>query len=250
VFERITQRLTYANVMSTLALFAALGTGSAWAAGQIGTAGIKDGAVTTAKLHAKAVTQAKVAPNALTGANIVESSLAQVPSAKTADTATSANHAASADTAASATHATTADSATNATHAAAADTATPTGTAGGALAGAYPNPQLAAPEAVHALTLAASWISYSATSTPGYWKDPFGVVHLQGMASNGTAGSTIATLPAGYRPPAPLFFGALTSNGGTTLTPGEVDVLADGSVVFLVGNNGMVSLNGIEFRAG
>jgi hypothetical protein len=56
-------RITYANVVSTLALFVLLG-GTAWAvaAGSVGTRELKDGAVTTPKLRDRAVTQAKLAP--------------------------------------------------------------------------------------------------------------------------------------------------------------------------------------------
>jgi hypothetical protein len=96
--ERLKGKLTYANVMSTIAVFGMLATGSAFAASQIGTNDIKNGAVTARKLHSNAVTTqkiknrsvtgAKVASQSLTGANIVASSLGPVASA---------NHAANAD---------------------------------------------------------------------------------------------------------------------------------------------------------
>jgi hypothetical protein len=132
------KRLTYANVISTLALFIALGAGSAFAVNQlapksVGARQLRPGAVTADKIRKKAVTapkleaqavkQGKVANGAIvtekiangvvtgakiaggavtadkipndsvTGEKINEGSLAQVPSAH------SANFAAAADTA-------------------------------------------------------------------------------------------------------------------------------------------------------
>ncbi len=72
---RVRARLTYANVMSTLAAFAALATGGAWAAATIGTSDIKDGAVTARKLHADAVVRSKIADGAVNGAKVADDSL-------------------------------------------------------------------------------------------------------------------------------------------------------------------------------
>jgi hypothetical protein len=128
-------RLTYANVISTIALVIALGAGSAFAAGQlapksVGSRQLRPGAVTAdkirkhavtaPKIEAEAIKQGKVAggaiatekiavgavtgakiadgavvpekiPNdSLTGAKVNEASFGQVPFAKTADFATSA----------------------------------------------------------------------------------------------------------------------------------------------------------------
>lgn len=62
-------RLTYANVMSTIAVFAALG-GTAVAATQINGADIRDGSVAGAKLEANAVGAREVAQRSLTGRNL------------------------------------------------------------------------------------------------------------------------------------------------------------------------------------
>lgn len=81
------------NVVAYLALFVALGTGTAFAADQlvkskdiarnaVKAKHIKDGQVRAAELGASAVTGAKVADNSLTGADVDESTL-QLPAAPT-----------------------------------------------------------------------------------------------------------------------------------------------------------------------
>lgn len=68
--KEIRARLTYANVMSSIAVFLVLGGATAFAAADIGTRDLKAGAVTTAKLHKNAVTTAKIKKNAITTARI------------------------------------------------------------------------------------------------------------------------------------------------------------------------------------
>jgi hypothetical protein len=133
--RRLRDRLTYANVTSTLALVIALGAGSAFAAGQlapksvgarqlrpgavtadkirknavtapkieaeavkqgklangvVSTEKIAVGAVTGAKIAAGAVTPDKIPNDSLTGEKINEGSLSRVPSANSANFATTA----------------------------------------------------------------------------------------------------------------------------------------------------------------
>jgi len=66
----IRRRLTYANVVATLALFLALSGGVVWASGKIGTKKLKSGAVTAGKIHRNAVTASKIQANAVTGSKI------------------------------------------------------------------------------------------------------------------------------------------------------------------------------------
>lgn len=66
----VRKRLTYANVVASVALFLALGGGAVWAAGKIGTGKLKRNAVTAPKIRAGAVTNAKLRANAVTRAKI------------------------------------------------------------------------------------------------------------------------------------------------------------------------------------
>ncbi len=108
--KQIRKRITYANVMSSIAVFLVLGGASAYAAQKIGshrikgnsittgkirreavaTAKIKNGAVKTNKIGAEAVTTAKIANDSVTGDKVRESSLSEVPKAAVAVTAESA----------------------------------------------------------------------------------------------------------------------------------------------------------------
>lgn len=94
----IRKRLTYSNVMSSIAVFLVLGGATAFAASQlgknsVGTKQLKKNAVTTAKIKNNAVTTNKIKNGAVSGAKVNLSSLGKVPSAATADTATSAGNA-------------------------------------------------------------------------------------------------------------------------------------------------------------
>lgn len=105
--KQIRKRLTYANVMSSIAVFLILGGASAIAAGQlaknsVGSKQLKNNAVTTKKVKSNAITTKKIKNDAVTGAKVKESSLGTVPSATKATTADSATTANSATTAGSA----------------------------------------------------------------------------------------------------------------------------------------------------
>jgi hypothetical protein len=103
-----------AMVVACIALGAALG-GTSYAAIRLPA-----GSVGTKHLKKNAVTSPKVKNNAITGADVRESTLARVPSAANATSATEATHATSAT---NATHATSADNATSASSATTAGTA-------------------------------------------------------------------------------------------------------------------------------
>lgn len=92
--QQIRKRLTYANVMSSIAVFLVLGGATAFAATQLGknsvgskqlksnavtTAKIKKNAVTGAKIKNGAVTAAKIPDGAITGSKVNSSTLGTVP---------------------------------------------------------------------------------------------------------------------------------------------------------------------------
>lgn len=89
------RHLTFANIVSMLALFIALG-GISWAAAtlpknSVGTKQLKKNAVNNSDIKKSAVTGSKVKSNTLTGSDIKESTLSQVPSAASAASADSAS---------------------------------------------------------------------------------------------------------------------------------------------------------------
>jgi hypothetical protein len=68
-------KLTYANVIATLALFLALTGGVVWAAQKIGAKQLKANSVTTGKIKKKAVTTSKLKDKAVTNAKLGESAV-------------------------------------------------------------------------------------------------------------------------------------------------------------------------------
>ncbi len=87
--RQLRDKLTYANVMSTICFALLVSGGAAYAASQlsknsVGTKQIKKNAVVTSKIKKEAVTAAKVKKGTLTGTQINASTLGTVPSAQTA----------------------------------------------------------------------------------------------------------------------------------------------------------------------
>jgi hypothetical protein len=121
MWKSLGNRLSFANVVSVIALFVALG-GSAYAIGRhsVGNAQLRDGSVSTSKLQ----------DHAVTGSKINKSTLGAVPSATNATNAVNATNATHATDANHANHAT---DATNATNALSASTVSAGGVRAGAL---------------------------------------------------------------------------------------------------------------------
>lgn len=94
-------------------------------------------------------------------------------------------------------------------------------------------------------TLLNAWANLGAPySNAGYRKDTQGKVHLMGAVSAGVvgAGTPIFTLPVGYRPATQKGCSVVSNNAF-----GRVDVLANGNVEVIVGNNASVLLDDISF---
>ena len=237
--DELRARATYANVTATLALFVALGGGS------FAVAALSGSEKTVVKKIAKKQADKRITARAAT---------LSVGHAGSADTASDAAHASSADSATNAGHANTADQATNANTAGQATTAT-TANDANALAGVGPNGYVRTPtEATRLIGTPGNPVFESffdnkgQGASAGFYKDQFGIVHLQGDLDPPGASGTIFTLPPGYRPvhngaQGPVF--VVRADAGI----GLVDVRADGGVRALASFNDNLSLNGVTFRA-
>jgi hypothetical protein len=216
------QGLTYANVVSTLALFVALGLSGAYAADHLGKNSVgpkqlKRGSVTTAKLKKEAVTTAKIKTGAVNGEKVQEETLGKVPSAARADQAGNAD----------------------------------------ALGGIASNRYLTAPTDPVRLIgtpgnpdFKSTFKNFGPSFTPaGFYKDQLGIVHLQGLVDPPGFAGTIFTLPEGYLPDQSYnftYFGAMADS--TEIVP--VVVAVDGDVEAVTSDySNSLSLDGITFRA-
>jgi len=75
MLRQLRARLSYANVVSTIALVAAVGGGTAYAATKIGTKDIRYHAVTGSKLAVNAVTASKIKNESVSGADMRRSTV-------------------------------------------------------------------------------------------------------------------------------------------------------------------------------
>jgi hypothetical protein len=224
VFVKLRSRLTYANLMATVAVFIALG-GSSYAAITVTGKNVKDSSLTGkdvknssltgSDVKNSSLTGSDIRNNRLTGSDILESSLGKVPTAAAADRAGTASNA---------------------------------DTVGGKSASAFAP---GSTEGLHSITPESDWSADVSGQPLGFWKDPWGDVHLQGAvvkATPATDGSTIFTLPSGYRPGSGYADFVQASSVGTF---NWLDVGSTGGVTFFHGNGSTsyVSLEGIVFRA-
>ncbi len=205
-------RLTYANVVATLALFVAVGGASAFAASQLGKNSVgakqlKNNSVTTAKIKKDAVTGAKVKKQTLTGSDINLSKLGTVPSAQIANSIPPAEP----------------------THLIGAPGEPPF--EGGGANFASPIPGVTFPPG-------------------GFYKDQEGIVHLEGYVEPGAAGA-IFTLPPGYRPgPGQLRQYEPLDETIVIVSGADLGSFHAGAVLGKGIGSGGLSLEGISFRPG
>lgn len=89
-----------------------------------------------------------------------------------------------------------------------------------------------------------TWVNFGGSNEPArYWKDYTEIVHLGGIVKSGAIGTTIFTLPAGYRPQYAMIYPVSSNNlfGVLTVNP-------DGTVVATAGSATYFSLSGVTFR--
>ena len=82
-----------------------------------------------------------------------------------------------------------------------------------------------------------------AVNAVAFYKDPYGRVHIKGSADTGANGTTVFTLPEGYRPLETLTLVTTKLTG----VIGVITIDTDGTVDSTVGNANGVSLN-VSFR--
>lgn len=158
-------KITYANVMATVAVFIALG-GASYAATQL-----PKNSVGTKQLKNNAVSGAKIKNGAVTGAKIKLSTLGTVPSATNATNATNAANASQ---------------------------------LGGQSPSTYASTQLEPVHYVGTSgepKFESGCEDYEPGSYEfiGFYKDPFGIVHLVG-SGKACSSENVFTLPSGFRP--------------------------------------------------
>ncbi len=82
------------------------------------------------------------------------------------------------------------------------------------------------------ISLASSWVAYGgAYVAPRYVKDKQGVVHVNGSAKSGTYadGTTVFTLPAGYRPVSSLVVTVAAPMAGGGVNVPQAVIGSDGT---------------------
>jgi hypothetical protein len=233
--ERLGERVTYANVTATLALFIALG-GVGYAASRLP----KD-SVGSKQIRENAVKASEQAPDSVDGSNLMDASVgaddlgpSSVGSGSIADGAVGI------------------------------DDLGPDSVNGGKIAdGSVAPGDLAADQGTVSPTLencvgATPWAIGGGGSAPGYWMDAHRIVHFQGAVScpgDATEGGAIFSLPQAFRPQIQstvVRFGVL--GGNVSLAQVAVITTATGATLVYDAPNdsavdSFVNLDGVTYRA-
>lgn len=93
-------------------------------------------------------------------------------------------------------------------------------------------------------TLINGWTNLEYAEPSGYYKDPFGIVHVKGIVKGGAVGQPLFILPVGYRP---MFLRRYAVIANDAI--GHIEVFNSGYVYLWLGSNVWVSLDAITFRA-
>jgi len=121
------------------------------------------------------------------------------------------------------------------------------------LSGYFQMFQLAGDPAWSPLTLQNGWTAYTGSgggwTTPAYGKSAGSIILMKGIIAGGTTtyGTTITTLPEGYRPKTKSIFPVMSSPDGNTMQLGAVHILPTCEVQIYNCHNYYLSLENIIF---
>ena len=98
---------------------------------------------------------------------------------------------------------------------------------------------------VKTATLQNGWVAYGAGTTPTFYKDVSGVVHINGSIKSGTAvfGTTLFALPVGFRPSVETLFASFANNGVSNV-PAYFGIDTSGLVFFGQGGGTLMTTEG------
>lgn len=104
------------------------------------------------------------------------------------------------------------------------------------------------------VTYTSSWATQADYPSVAYYKDPFGIVHMRGVAEPSGTETTVCILPEGFRPSVISIF-PITYWLGSNYFPGQTVVGTDGQIQIdnyesgaIDASSSLYPFNGIYFR--